>query len=403
MSLTLEQLEFLASEAAEPLLAMDLPTEPLAAQTKLRKQCDAAQATAVGRLKELRRRAVEKLPASLAAGLLVTDVLLQQASGMSEANLKAGRLVRLAGACGVWDLCSGLGVDALALAATDCDVTACDLSDAAVLCMRYNARQAGLTGRLDVRQADVTGLEVPADAVVHIDPDRRDGGRRSVSMADYSPAVPFLRSLVEATGGGCMKLSAAMDAAELDGWPVELEWISRGGTCRQLLAWWGGDAVGGRRKATVIVAGGEALGDLPETASVVGSSATTDAPTVGAVGEWIIEPDPAVLAADLTDALAAEFGWRRFQPGLDWLTGEVRAETPLAASFRVLREMPGREQDIARALRELDAGLVEIKPRGVRLDTDRLQRRLRGRGSRALAVLWTRRDERQVAFIAERV
>ncbi|MBS3820371.1 MAG: hypothetical protein KGY81_01245, partial [Phycisphaerae bacterium] len=206
MSLTLEQLEFLASEAAEPLLAMDLPTEPLAAQTKLRKQCDAAQATAVGRLKELRRRAVEKLPASLAAGLLVTDVLLQQASGMSEANLKAGRLVRLAGACGVWDLCSGLGVDALALAATDCDVTACDLSDAAVLCMRYNARQAGLTGRLDVRQADVTGLEVPADAVVHIDPDRRDGGRRSVSMADYSPAVPFLRSLVEATGGGCMKL-----------------------------------------------------------------------------------------------------------------------------------------------------------------------------------------------------
>lgn len=381
---------------------MDLPADPLAAQSKLRKQCTAVQATALGRLRELRGRAAEKLPAELAATLLATDRLLQQASGAAEAAYKAVRLATLAGHGCVWDLCCGLGVDALALAAAGCRVTACDLSDAAVFCATHNAQAAEFAPRIDVRQVDVTALELPADAVVHIDPDRRATGRRSVAMAEYSPDETFLRQLVESTAGGCMKLSAAMDETTLADWPVEIEWLARGGTCRQLLAWWGENCEPGRRRATVITETGNALDTPPDAASIAEAPDDFTEPTVGDVGEWILEPDPAVLAADLTDALAAEHGWRRFQPGLDWLTGETASTTPLATSFRVLAETPGREADIATALRDLGAGVVEIKPRGVRLDTDGLQRRLRGQGGRSLAVLWTRREERQIAFIAER-
>lgn len=402
MSLTLEQLEFLASPAAAKLLAMDLPADPLAAQTALRKKCNATQATAVGRLRELRQRATDKLPPQLAASLLATDQLLQQASGAAEASYKAARLAALADRGEVWDLCSGLGVDALAMAAAGCNVTACDLSDAAVLCATHNANVAGLAERIDVRNIDVTALNLPADDVVHVDPDRRATGRRSVAMAEYSPDETFLRQLVESTAGGCMKLSAALDETTLADWPVELEWISRGGTCRQLLAWWGPACQPSRRAATVLTNTTNDLNTPSEAASISEPPGNTTEPILGDVGEWILEPDPAVLAADLTDALAAEHGWRRFQPGLDWLTGETPSTTPLASSFRVLREVPGRETDIATALRDLGAGVVEVKPRGVRLDTDGLQRRLRGQGPRSLVVLWTRREERQIAFIAER-
>jgi hypothetical protein len=121
-----------------------------------------------------------------------------------------------------------------------------------------------------------------------------------------------------------------------------------------------------------------------------------------AIGEWIIEPDAAVLAADLVDALASEHGWHRFQSGLDWLSGAAPSATPLATGFHVLREVPGRESDVAKTLREFGAGIVEVKPRGVRLDTDGLQRRFRGQGGRPLTVLWTRRGDKQVAFVAER-
>lgn len=402
MSLTPEQLEFLASPAAAELLTMDLPADPLAAQTKLRKVCSAVQATAVGRLQELRHRAEEKLPAELAARLLATDQLLQQASGAAEAAYKAARLATLAGDGPVWDLCCGLGVDALALAAAGCRVAACDLSESPALCATHNAQAAELADRIDIRRIDVTALDLPADAVVHIDPDRRAAGRRSVAMAEYAPDETFLRQLVEATAGGCMKLSAALDDTALADWPVELEWLSRGGTCRQLLAWWGENCEPGRRRASVITDTDDALDTPPATASIAEAPDDVTEPAVGDVGEWILEPDPAVLAADLVDALAAEQGWRRFQPGLDWLTGETASTTPLATSFRVLAEVPGREADVAAALRTLGAGIVEVKPRGVRLDTDGLQRRLRGKGCRSLAVLWTRRDEKQVAFVAER-
>jgi hypothetical protein len=77
--------------------------------------------------------------------------------------------------------------------------------------------------------------------------------------------------------------------------------------------------------------------------------------------------------------------------------------TRLARHFRILADLPGREADVARALREHDAGAVEIKPRGLRLDTDALQRRLRGRGDRTLTVLWCKLGHKQRAFVAERI
>ena len=47
-------------------------------------------------------------------------------------------------------------------------------------------------------------------------------------------------------------------------------------------------------------------------------------------------------------------------------------------------------------------GIVEIKPRGLKLDTDALQKRLRGKGERALSILWCKIGSREQAFIAER-
>ena len=104
-------------------------------------------------------------------------------------------------------------------------------------------------------------------------------------------------------------------------------------------------------------------------------------------GRYILEPDPAVIAADATDDLAALLtaqgtpAWR-IAAGLDWLSADDPVDTPFARVFRILKTAPGRERDITAAIAELDGGIVEIKPRGVALNTDALQKRLRGDGSR---------------------
>jgi hypothetical protein len=106
----------------------------------------------------------------------------------------------------------------LALAKAAARVVAYDRAEAAAFCARHNARAAGLADRCEVRLADVTELDLPRDAVIHIDPDRRPTGRRRISVKDYSPDEVFLRRLPGRTMAGAMKLSPAMDYHALADW-----------------------------------------------------------------------------------------------------------------------------------------------------------------------------------------
>ena len=397
MALTIEQLEFLQTAEAAELLEMSLTPDPLGALGDLRKRTSANNAAAVAELRKLRDRAESsgRFPRQWARHLLATDKLLQQASSARLAVYVGRELARRANGRPVIDLCCGLGADAIGLALAEMDVTGVDVSPEAIACATYNAERLGVADRCAFTHADVTGVEIPDGAAVHIDPDRRASGRRVVGLADHAPDEAFLRELVGRTAAGAMKLSPAFSADALVGWPeVEVETISEGGVCRQCLLWWPAERQAGR--ATVV--GGEAFD--PWAASIeagVAGPARIDEP-----GPWLVEPDAAVIAGGGVDDLAAAHGLWRIDASLAWLFGPERVETPLATSFQVLREVPGRPRDVRKAIADLDGGVVEVKPRGLRLDTAALQRELRGPGQRRLAVLWTQLGRRQTAFIAER-
>lgn len=407
MPLDLTQLEFLRGPAAADLLGMALPDDPLAAQKVLRSRCERGQATAVATLRRLRTRAIGKFPDRLAKELLATDTLLQQASSLRLGVYVGRRLKALAeragGAAPAWDLCCGLGADGIGLAMAGLDVCMVDLAAEAVLCAEHNAAAAGVGQQCRTLADDVTQLTLPGDAVVHVDPDRRGRGRRSVSLTDCRPDEAFLRRLVEETRAGAIKLSPMIGADEVRGWPdVGVEYVSEDGVCKQMIVWWPGrpaaEAVGeggGRRWATVVWG----AADDPRSVTVFGGLAAVAVREEP--GEWLIEPDAAVIAAHAVDDLAAAEGLWRIEPGLVWLFGDRPVRSPLARSFRVLRVVPGREKTVRRAVAELGGGVVEVKPRGVKMDTDAMQRRLRGRGERRLVVLWGRVGRAQRAFLAE--
>ena len=388
---------------------MALPSDPLAAQKVLRSRCETGQAAAVATLRRLRARAVGKFPDRLAERLLATDTLLQQASSLRLGVYVGRRLKVLAertgGGAAAWDLCCGLGADGIGLAMAGLDVCMVDRDAKALLCAEHNAAAAGVGDRCGTRAADVTQLTLPGDAVVHVDPDRRATGRRGIRLTDCRPGAEFLRPLVEGTRAGAIKLSPMVPADEVRDWPdVGVEYVSEHGVCKQMVVWWPGSAAaeavgedGGRRWATVVCG----AADDPQSVSIFGGlalAAVREEP-----GGWLIEPDAAVIAAHAVDDLAAAEGLWRIEPGLVWLFGDRPVRSPLARSFRVLRVVPGREKTVRRALAELGGGVVEVKPRGVRMDTDVMQRRLRGKGKRRLVVLWGRVGRAERAFLAEPV
>ncbi|MCY2931167.1 MAG: hypothetical protein NTV86_17085 [Planctomycetota bacterium] len=391
MELTLEQLEYLQTSEAAELLAADLPADELAAQKWLRRHVSDEQAVAVVVLRQVRRKAEAKFPRDLAGQLLATETLMQQASSLALARYVGGLLGPLAGPGEVLDLCSGMGADAIGMAMTGATVVGYDDSPAAVMCAGHNARAAGVQERCRFELADVTRLALPAEAIVHIDPDRRVTGRRGVSMTECRPAELFLRALPDRTAGGAIKLSPVLDACELSGWGrVTREYIGQNGQCRQLLVRYGRAA--GQAEAMATVVGGE--GDEMHVVSVPGGQAGV---RPGPVGAYVIDPG----AAGATDDLAARHGLWRLDRNLLLLFGDSPIDTPLGRLFKVVAEAPGRQRDIARALKALDAGTVHVKPRGVPIQTDPMQKALSGRGKRRLVVFWFRVGAVQRAIIAE--
>jgi len=393
----MDQLAFLQTAEAAELLEMSLTPDPLGALGDLRKRTSATNAAAVAELRKLRDRAEAsgRFPREWARGLLATDRLLQQASSARLAIYVGRELARRSGGRPAVDLCCGLGADAIGLALAGLTVTGVDVSPEAIACATHNAERLRVAERCEFIHADATTFAIPDGAAVHVDPDRRADGRRVVGLADYQPGDDFLRELVTRTAAGAMKLSPAFSADALRDWPeMEVEYISENGVCRQCLLRWPAE----RRARRATVVGGEALD--PQATSI--EAGVAEPARIDEAAEWLIEPDAAVIAAGGVDDLAAVHGLWRIDASLAWLFGPQRVETPLATSFRVLQEVPGRPRDVRKAIADLDGGVVEVKPRGLRLDTAELQRDLRGPGQCRLTVLWTKLGQRQLAFIAER-
>jgi hypothetical protein len=160
---------------------------------------------------------------------------------------------------------------------------------------------------------------------------------------------------------------------------VEAEWVSDHGEVKEAALWAGALATTSRR-ATVIGHGGLAT--------------LTDEDDPGApvrpVGDFLYEPDGAVIRAGLVTAVAAGVDGGLVDEHLAYVTSRAAYRTPFARSYRVLEELPYREKALRAALRERDIGRLTIKKRGVGVVPDQLRRRLALRGSKEGTIVLTR-------------
>ncbi len=117
---------------------------------------------------------------------LWTNQLLEQASDEHSAELSASYFPE--GAT-IYDLCCGAGADSTSLARRG-NLVAVDRSPVAAAITKVNLAWNGCRGT--VRCENVDAIDIPPDACVHIDPDRRSSGARTTSVEWFEPGVEFL-------------------------------------------------------------------------------------------------------------------------------------------------------------------------------------------------------------------
>lgn len=345
----------------------------------------------------LRRRAVAKLPA--AGEWLFTDDALQQATPALVARHRARRLVGR----DVHDVTCSIGAELAELARVCPRVIGSDLDPSRLLMARHNMAHpvapeppADTGGPAPAEPQPITNvLLARADAlapcstgtVIVADPARRADGRRTHDPAKLQPPLPDLLDVYSGRDLA-VKCAPGVDFDRL-GWAGEVEIVSLDGAVREACLWSPGLAAPGiTRRATVLTAAGEAL--------TLTDADHDDIPERGP-GEWIVDPDGAVVRAGLVRHYAARYGLWQLDPRIAYLTGD---SVPAGVrGFRVLDRLDFREKTLRAELRRRDCGPLEILARGVDIDPDALRRRLKPTGSEPFTLVITRIGRTPVAFL----
>jgi hypothetical protein len=340
----------------------------------------------------LRARAVAKF-GPFASRMLFTEAGLEQATRLPVAARHAGRFAR-AGLSHVADLGCGLGGDAMALAALDLELTAVEADEVTAAIAGYNLAPFPNATVRHVRAEDV---DLSAFDAAYLDPARRTAGhsntRRLSDPAGWSPSLDVVFGLAERFPLG-VKLGPGVDRSLLPA-DAEAQWISVDGQVVEVGVWTGALARQGIRRAALVLGG-------DTSAELVGPGDAEDEPA-GELGDYLYEPDGAVIRARLIGDLARRLDARMLRHDIAYLTADSLTPTPFAAAFRVLEELPAKESELRRALAQRGIGALEIKKRGTDVDPAALRQRLRLAGDRHATLVLTRLGSRHVALLVERV
>lgn len=325
--------------------------------------------------------------------MLFTEAGLEQATRLRVAALHAGRYAR-AGLRHVADLGCGIGGDALAFAAVDLEVTAAEADEVTAAIAAFNLTPFPHVQVLHARAEDVPLSGIDA---AWLDPARRTTAAgtttRLVDAADFSPSLDFAFGLAERMPVG-VKLGPGTDRDVVPA-GAEAQWVSVDGDVVELAVWTGVLARSGIGRAALVIRGDAAH-------ELVAPADSEDAP-VGPLGDYLYEPDGAVIRARLIGDLARANGAWMLSEGIAYFTGDRPVDSPFARGFRVLERLPADERHLRQSLHARGVGALEIKKRGVDVDPAALRTRLKLKGDESATIVLTREEGRHVALLVERL
>jgi SAM-dependent methyltransferase len=336
----------------------------------------------------LRRKARAKL-GPFADRMLFTETGLEQATRLQVAAHHAGRFQQ-AGFTRIADLGCGLGVDSMAIAALGIDVTAVERDELTAALATYNLAPFD---NARVVHADALSVDLAGVDGIWIDPARRSEGKRLNDPSQWSPPLTEAFSLAKRLPAG-IKLAPGIDR-DLLPHDAEWQWVSAGGETVEVVVWTGVLARPGVGRSALVISGDSAHELTSPTDSL-------DEPA-GELGEYLFEPDGAVIRARLIGDLARKLDGRMVSADIAYITSDTAHDTPFSAGFRIHRVLPYKLTELKKWVKAENIGVLEIKKRGVDVDPSALRKSLAPRGPNEATLIVTRVGDKRVALVASRL
>lgn len=343
----------------------------LAAASALRRHFDAATAAWALTQVQLRRHARTKFPH--ADQMLFTRIGLEQATRAEVASWRAQQLIS-AGITHVVDLGCGIGSDAMAMVAAGLEVTAVEADFETYQAAQHNL---ALVGEATVIHGMAQDIPIPDGAAVFLDPARRTERGRSWNVADLSPHWDFVARSLGSSCPTAVKLGP--------GFPKHLiptntrsVWVSHHGDVVETSLYNFGST---GPTACIITRDG-----------VVHQFDSGDPSTplaVGEVGEYLLEPDGAVIRAGLLPQLFPDRNRWLLAPEIAYFSTNEALYAPWATTYKIHEILPFGDKALRAWVRTHAVGTLEIKVRGIEVDPARLRRRLKLDGPGSATVVLT--------------
>jgi SAM-dependent methyltransferase len=387
MSLSLDTLEFLASEQGANLLRQ-LIHENLSEQnmlkiiTRLRRDYTMEQASALIAMATLRQKAVAKFGDD-AAHLFFTDAALQQASDPLIRQYRAKNSQNLT----VLDVGCGIGADSLAFARAGARVHGIDIDPLRIAIAEYNASVLDLNASFEIADAQI--YNSLNDELIFYDPARRDqDGKRIFDVERYLPPLSLAKKWQAKQI--MVKLAPSVDLKQLVSYSGLLEFISVAGDLKEAVLHLGTENRG--LKATLMVNGHiyhwQREGDEPEIALAEPQS-------------WLIEPDASILRANLVKDLAYTLDATMLDETIAYFCTDKRPVSNWVRAWQIRDWLPFNLKKLRAYLRERKIGKLTVKKRGSAITPESLIQQLKLKGDLSATVVLTRYQELPIVIICD--
>lgn len=320
------------------------------------------RARCLAELVTARRRMASKIEGDGNAWM-VDSASAQQATPWEVGRARARHLQRL-GVQRAMDVTCSVGTELAIMRAAGLDVMGGDLDMQRLRMARHNVPG------VPVMRADATCPPLPKDSdwVIIADPARRNSSGRIHRLSDVQPSLPALR---DAHPGREMAIKCApgIDFSEVSEWAGQIDVVSVDGNVKEACVYSRGLGFVARR--AVLLRGGQ---------EIVYTSAMPfepdDEAAAGPVGQYVFDPDGAIVRAGLVRHVAQRHGWWQLDPRIAYLTGDsLPSEDVGVRAFRVDEQVPVKK--LKAALQARGARSVEILVRGVDVDPDALRKKLK--------------------------
>lgn len=337
----------------------------------------------------LQQRAAGRFPH--AAQMWWTGEGLEQASRPAASEYRA-EVLRAAGITHGVDLTCGLGLDLIAMAHGGLQMVGVDQDPAIAELAARNAARLGMSDRVEVitgscRDADLLA-SLPSGGVWFVDPARRTGTRRAdgthVRLRDpeqWSPPWSWVIGLADRVGspaGPDVLVAKSSPAIAHDLVAAgATEWLSVKGELVEATVWWGLGVPGAR--CAVLLGAQDSDGTTAPVVRVCAEGSEVAVSGLPEEGNWLIEPDPAVIRAGAVADLGAAIDATLIDAHLAYLS----AAEPLAdddargRSWQVLWAGGYDPRALRTACAASSVTRVDLSGRGRNLDPQRVDRDLR--------------------------